>query len=171
MLAELVIQKLLSAIGRDGREFTGSTLVQANLAISQACQEYILGKVKVIVSYLGSTPSGTPDIVPQASLPVIGVVSPPSGTSFEAWWNSLWTLIQGGIFIGSGLVIPSSLVNAFTGSPQVSFPLGPGTQEEVWGKIANSLETWFTSPSQSGRTFPASRPGSVGTATIIKITV
>ena len=171
MLAELVIQKLLSVIGRDGRKFTGSTPVQANLAISQACQEYILGKVKVVVSYIGSTPVGTPDIVPQASLPVTGVVSPISGTSFEAWWGSLGLSIQSGIFIGPGLVIPTGSINAFIGSPQVPFPLGPGTQEEVWGKIADSLDTWFTSPSQLGRAFPASRPGSVGTATIIKITV
>ena len=175
MLSDLIIQRLLDAIGRDGMKFSDTTPNIANQAISQACQEYILGNVKVKVSYVGYSPSGYPDIVPDITLNVTGLVAPVnfrSNTSFYTWFSELWRNIVSGIYIAPSVQLtPTGTIPAFIPSPTIEIPLMSRTQKEAWDKIANSLDTWMTSPIQGGRTFPATRPGSVGTATIIKFMI
>lgn len=173
--ASTIIEKLEGAISKDGKNYNSGTPGIANAAIANACTEYLIANTTVMVSYSGTliAPPHSP-VVSAGGMKITGTVPPPSGTTFDAWFNSLCLGIRSGLLVlsGSGITaVPSCLFWLGTASsPSLSGPGKNNAQTNTWNNICQSIVTWLTGGSWIS-SFPASMPGSMGVATITKVII
>ena len=181
--AKLIISKLSGSIGTDGSKYNSGSPSSANAAIAQACQEYIISNTKISVSYSGIIPGTPPSpdpVVADMSL-VKGTITPPTGTDFNSWIKSLEANIVSGLFIvpGPSLVSPIAPTLAFKKGISIdrselyaaTGDSNKNAQEVAWETVCNKILLWLNSSPNAGVTYPASRPASTGTATIVKTTI
>lgn len=167
-MKDKIISALLASIGRDGSKYNSNTPQQANIAIAQACTEYLISNTKVSVSYSGTfTSSGSPDIATMDLL-LTNKINPPTGTSFADWYNSLISNICSGLLVITGPTTPTCSIFAEVASIP-SFPNNCYDQNTAWGIVSNSIINFCQN--SFIKSFPASRPGSVGVASVTKITI
>lgn len=174
--AGLIISHLNSQVGNVGSSYNSSTPNISNIAISSAVTEYLVGNVKISISYTGTDPSGKPDIVSD-SVGVIGNVAPPFGTTLRDWLGSLESNIVSGLMISSspGSVVPVSPTPAFRPGlivPNLYSMIGDGNKSAqiiAWEGICSSILVWLNSIIPP--TYPATHLSSTGVAVCGKVVV
>lgn len=174
--ASLIISHLNSQVGSIGSSYNSSTPSISSLAVSSAVTEYLVGNVKISISYTGTDSSGKPDVVSD-SVGVIGNVAPPIGTTLKDWLGSLESNIVSGLMISSspGLVVPISPTPAFRPGlivPDLYSMIGDSNksaQKIAWEGICSSILVWLNSIIPP--TYPATHLNSTGVAVCGKVAV
>ena len=179
--ADKIIDKLDSAVGKDGYSYSSATSGIANQAIAEAVTEYLTDNTKINVAYVGTIPGPppTPDPIVSDVCPITGSCAPPFGTTFDTWIKSLESNIVAGFFINRGQagVTPISPAPAFIPGLSISQVSLRSTHENnlddpqkpVWEVITGAILSWLNSivaPS-----YAASTSQSTGIATPTKTNV
>lgn len=171
-----LISGLSGSIGTVGYSFNSNTPNLANISLADSITKYLIDNTKILVSYTGSFPNGSPDVLTD-SMSITGKVAPPFGTTLETWARSLESNIVSGMFIskGSAGVIPISPAPAYIPGliiPSLYSILGDynkSAQQLAWESICDNILQWLNSivpPS-----FPSSHSGSVGVSVCTKVNV
>ena len=180
--ASLVIRQLDGSVGRDGSTYTSATPGQANTAIALAITEYITTKIKLNITYLGTTITAppTPDTGTD-SVMILGTCAPPVGIDFNSWLASIETNIMAGFLVGSGEggIIPMTPTNAFI-LPGLSTFITQSMlrsehennledpQRPVWEAICGGIIDWIDS--SIVKTYQSTRTGiSTGISTVTSV--
>ena len=186
--ASLICSKIRAAVGSDGSSYNSGTPSSCQAAIAAAVTEYFIAHVTVHAAYNGmttSTPS-VPDIVPDEQFKVIGTVAPLSTPgNFASWVVDLQSKIASGLMIsGPGI---NGVVTAFQPfNPATTLTINQGSlksahegsmkdpMQKTWQVVCQALMNWVNSAvscNPAASAVAATRPGSVGTVTLMHITI
>ena len=180
--ADIIIDNLDSAIGKDSSKFSKSTPDSANKAIADAITSYLLDNTTITVSYTGIIPGTppSPDPVVVDILEIEGKCEPPgTATNFNDWILDLGAKIQNGFFLSKGKAgitteVPKS-IKCFTGLPLIidrdsklkSVHEGniDNPQKAIWETICSEIINWLNSISGIPFTGKNEKSGSKGSGT------
>ena len=180
--ASLVIANLKTKIGITPGAYPSGTPAIANQAIADAVTEYLIANTMVTAKYTGVlTSNSQADPVIMDTFKLTGKCAPPSGTTFDAWLDSLLKNINDGFTLATGAQQTAFTIKPFAAKVKpvtmadltgihTDNPESP--QKPVWEHICgeildclNGAEAWNVA---SGT---ATRPVSKGTAQIVNIYV
>lgn len=187
--ASLICSKIKAAAGSDGTKFGNGTPQQCQSAIAEAVTEYLTANVTVYISYAGiKTASPHPaDPVVADTMKITGacaVMSTPG--SYNAWVADLQSKIAAGFdVLPPGTNAVTTIFKPFNpASGSLPIPQGglksahegswKDPMQKTWEVVCQGIMDWINSsagcnPSAVG--VAATRPGSAGTASLVKIVI
>lgn len=187
--ASLICSKIQGAAGTDGGKFSSSTPAQCQSAIAAAITEYLLANVTVHITYSGMTTSSPSkkDSVTTDTMKITGSCAAMSTPGdYASWIADLQSKIAAGFTVlppGTNAVTttflpfnPSSGSLSITQSNLKSAHEGnwDDPMQKTWEVVCQGIMDWINSSAgcnPAATAVPATRPGSAGTASLVKIVV
>lgn len=184
--ARTIIDKVSTAIGKDGQSYNEGTASIAMQAVAQGITEYLIQNTSVTIQYAGvvqSTPP-VPDPVVTDTFSIVGSCAPTGPSDdFDDWIKQIESNIIAGFQLApmgnAGVVFPQ-FPFANLGLPTVKADLTAAhdvldedPQQKIWEIVCGGIMDWINSSAMNAVPGAATRPSapSTGTASIVNITI
>lgn len=184
--ATTIIDKINSAIGRAGQDYTEGSAYSAMEAVAQGITEYLIQNTTVTIQYTGTIQSSkpSPDPVVADTFSIVGSCAPTGPSNdFDDWIKQIESNIIAGFQLApmgnAGVVFPQ-FPFANLGLPTVKADLTAAhdvldedPQQKIWEIVCGGIMDWINSSAMNAVPGAATRPSapSTGTASIVNITI
>ena len=186
LFASTIIDKVNSAIGKDGSGYSESTASIAMNAVAQGITEYLIQNTTVMIQYTGVVQGAkpSPDPIVSDTFTIVGSCAPTGPSdSFDDWIKQIEANIIAGFQLsppGNAGVVFAQVPFMNTGIPTIREQLTAAhdildedPQLKVWEIVCGGIMDWINGVAMNSTPGAATRPSapSVGTAVITKIII